>query len=139
MKKTFLILTSVLLLVACNRESVQANELSLDLEHPNRESMEYRLNHYPEEISVIEVDWGKWNNEDLVQHRYAFKVGDEGQETLFLVFCKTQADALKVANENFLPKSDTLSWGVTGSVLFVVQGEAREMPSSLLSDLAGEE
>jgi len=114
------------------------NLIRLDFEHPNRTQMEYFLNNYKEVIHPIKVDWRKWEKEDLIEQRYAF-ITDESQTSLYLIFCKTQTDAITVGEANFSLKTDFSSWSVNGAALFVISSEDKFAVADLLSHFAGEE
>lgn len=92
------------------KEKEQTTEIpiliNLDIKHPNHETMEYFLNNYEETIRPTKVDWRKWEKEDLIKQRYAF-ITEESQTSLYLVFCKTQADATTIGEANFSPKTDS--------------------------------
>lgn len=116
----------------------KSSEIILDIEHPNRESMEYFLNHYKEEFLPADVDWPKWENEDLIQYKYAF-LTHQGQTSVYLIFCKTQKDAIAIGEKNFSPRTDTHYWGVNGGVLVVVSGKNKRDVNSVLGLFGGEE
>lgn len=141
-----IILLSLLIFVGCandnslfnEKNNYSENEISLDIEHVNRDSMENFLNQYKEKFLPTNIDWSNWKNEDLIWKKYSFRT-EQSNVSLFLIFTKTQQDALTLGEENFPLQNDNLLWGVNGAVLFVSQGEDKWEVSSVISHFTGEE
>ncbi|TAF65672.1 MAG: hypothetical protein EAZ55_07875 [Cytophagales bacterium] len=114
------------------------NVVQFDFSHPNAQQMQSLVNSYGDVWLLGKPDWVTWQHEDLIQKRFYMST-HAGKASLTLVFCKTQADAQKIAEVNFPKNSETTQWGLNGAVVFLIQSNDKWLKDAIISHLAGEE
>jgi hypothetical protein len=110
--------------------------IDLDDEHPNKSQMEWMLNNYNEELSVVEKPLTV-NHDSLIIKEYFFRT--PSKIDLDLIFCNHQDDALIIGEQHFSNTEFNQKYGVNGAVLFVASGPDEYKVNDLLGWFAGEE
>jgi len=124
-----------------NTDIIQEEDYHIKLkdlsdEHPNKSQMEWMLNNYKEELSVV-VKPLTVNHDGLILNEYFFR--SQSNIELTLIFCNHQDDALIIGERHFSSEEYNQKYGVNGGVLFVVFGADKWKVNDMLSWFAGEE
>jgi hypothetical protein len=113
------------------------NSITLDVDHYDKERVEYFLNSVEETLEQIPLDAQELNHMRDIIAAFKFKV--KSRPIFVIVIFATSyfhAEEIRKANSVVKPATD---WTINGSILFGVESEDKDMSDDLLSLFAGRE
>ncbi|HYF70454.1 MAG TPA: hypothetical protein VD884_20095 [Ohtaekwangia sp.] len=114
------------------------NNITLNVDHPNRKRMEYFLNSVTEKLEQVSFDWRDWKQADKIISGHKFNNSDSSL-TITVLFTSSYDDANEIAKANALPLLPNAKWSVNGDLLYLVESEDENKVSEVLSLFAGKE
>lgn len=114
------------------------NSIRLDVDHPNKDRMEYFLNEVDEELDQVSFDWQIWKQSSDIVGGFQFK-NNARSLTITVIFTDSYAKANEIAKANSLPILPNAKWSVNGDLLYFIESEDKDKVSEILSLFAGEE
>jgi hypothetical protein len=114
------------------------NNITLDVDHPNKTRMEYFLNSVSEKLEHIPFDWRNWKQANLIIAGFKFKNTDQSL-TITVIFSPSYHEGNEIAKANSLPVLPNAKWGLNGDLLYLVESPDENKVSDILSLFAGRE
>ena len=114
------------------------NNITLDVDHPNKKRMEYFLNSVDEKLENVSYNWRALKESDRVIGGYRFK-NSEGSLTITVIFANSYMEANQIAEANSFPQLPHARWSLNGNLLYLVESKDEDKVSSILSHFAGKE
>ena len=115
-----------------------ANNITLDISHPNKGQMEYFLNSIDDKLENVSYDWHALKESDSIVRAYQFR-NIEQSLTITVIFATSYADANRIAEANVFPAISQARWGLNGSVLYLIESTDVDKVDDILSLFAGKE
>jgi len=114
------------------------NNITLEVNHPNKKRMEYFLNSVDEKLEQVSFDWRNWKRSSDIVGVFKFKNHDQSL-IVTVIFSNSYAEATEIAKANSLPMLPNAKWSINGDLLYLVESTDKDKVSEILSLFAGEE
>ena len=100
------------------------NNITLDVDHPNKVRMEYFLNQVDEKIKQIPFDWQGLKQAGNIIAGYKFT--NPGQTLIItVIFCNSYHEGTEIAKANSFPLLPQAMWALNGDLLYLVDPEIK--------------
>ncbi|MBT1705895.1 hypothetical protein KK060_21570 [Fulvivirgaceae bacterium PWU20] len=114
------------------------NNITLNLNHPNKTRTEYFLNKVDEKLEPVLFNWRILKKADSIIEGYKFTTNEQSLH-ITVIFASSYDDANQIAEANAFPVLPHAAWSLNGDVLYLVESKDEDKVKDILSLFAGEE